>query len=593
MNILNEFHFLRPWWLLALLIFVFGKNFFIGLKNSSSWEAVCDPKLLDFLLIKGSSKQRRFVNYLAIIGLLGGIIALSGPTWHKRHIPTYSPANPVMILLNLSSDMDNSDVTPNRLTRAKFGIDDFLKNIRAQVGLIVYTDEPYLISPITEDTQIISNLLPSIDRRIMPENGDKLNRAIDLATERLKESGYSYGNIVVFTSDIGQEFNAALSAAEKSARDGYKINVVGISTSDNEKLQMLASKGNGVYLNISSSINRLVQDINSQISSELQKNKNEQETWEDGGYWFLFIPLLCCLYFFRRGILVMLVFFTMTSNAVAGFFTNADQDGAKAFAKGDYTTAASTFNNSDWKAASLYRNGDYAAALKIYAQKDDVENMYNYGNALAKSGNIEEAIKQYEKVIKINPDHEDANFNLEYLKQQKNQNQSSQNQQQEKQQENQQDNQSENASQSDDNNQQSKQKDQTTSSDQEEQNQGNDNSDNNEQNSNQSPEKQTGDNSDSVSSPQSTDQTPRQHPSDDGTNSQQPVAEQAVPMGEEPDDKSDDASASAPTFSDEEGEFDEEAQAREMSYRNIPENPGGLLRAFIYKEYNKNRYGDK
>ena len=36
--------------------------------------------------------------------------------------------------------------------------------------------------------------------------------------------------------------------------------------------------------------------------------------------------------------------------------------------------------------------------------------------------------------------------------------------------------------------------------------------------------------------------------------------------------------------------YDEEVQAREQQYREIPEDPGGLLRAFIYQEYQKNRY---
>ena len=48
---LTEFHFLRPWVLLLLIIPVM--YFFYVFKNDanlSSWEKVCDKKLLDFLL---------------------------------------------------------------------------------------------------------------------------------------------------------------------------------------------------------------------------------------------------------------------------------------------------------------------------------------------------------------------------------------------------------------------------------------------------------------------------------------------------------------------------------------------------------------
>lgn len=44
---------------------------------------------------------------------------------------------------------------------------------------------------------------------------------------------------------------------------------------------------------------------------------------------------------------------------------------------------------------------------------------------------------------------------------------------------------------------------------------------------------------------------------------------------------------------DRDGEgYSEAAQAREQQFRDIPEDAGGLLRAFILKEYQKNRYKD-
>ena len=39
--------------------------------------------------------------------------------------------------------------------------------------------------------------------------------------------------------------------------------------------------------------------------------------------------------------------------------------------------------------------------------------------------------------------------------------------------------------------------------------------------------------------------------------------------------------------------YDEEVQAKAQQYREIPEDPGGLLKAFILKEYQKNRYREQ
>ena len=69
---LSAFHFLRPWWLLAAAVPLAGCfRFFAGMKNVSAWESVCDRKLLDFLLVRGSSRQRSLTAGLLLAGMLG------------------------------------------------------------------------------------------------------------------------------------------------------------------------------------------------------------------------------------------------------------------------------------------------------------------------------------------------------------------------------------------------------------------------------------------------------------------------------------------------------------------------------------------
>ena len=41
-----------------------------------------------------------------------------------------------------------------------------------------------------------------------------------------------------------------------------------------------------------------------------------------------------------------------------------------------------------------------------------------------------------------------------------------------------------------------------------------------------------------------------------------------------------------------EEKYDEKIQARTQQLREIPEDAGGLLRAFIAEEYRRNRYGE-
>ena len=561
---LNNFHFLRPWWLLALVLpLILMFKFSHGGQSLSSWVKVCDKKLLNFLLIKGSSKQRRFVSVLAFIGSIAAILALAGPSWNKIEIPSLAPQNPVMLVLDLSSDISKNDITPNRLARAKFKITDLLEQLKTQqVGLIVYSGEPFMITPITDDAQLIINLLPEVDRKIMPINGSRLDRAIAFASQKLSEAGFAQGNIIIFAGSGGQDTALALKAAEKAKTEGYKVSALAISADNISILKELAQRGGGIYQKISANdrdISAFISLFEAERSDELKTSDNKRAIWLDYGYYLCFIPLLCCLYFFRKGVLILVFMLSCGAPAYAGFFLNDNQEGMKAFNQQDYATAAQKFKDIDWKASSLYKSGDYQKALASFNQSKSPEALYNQGNALAKSGKIEEAIKKYEEVLKNNPNHEDAKFNLEYLKQQQQQNQNQdQNQDKQDQQQNQQ---------------------------QQEQNQQQNNSDQNqEQNQDQQQQNQQNQNQDSQEDkPQDSEeqQNQQQQPLDNqkADDTEQPAQQQPKPQP-------------LPQNQDDEKEYNEQIQAREQQYREIPEDPGGLLRAFIFKEYQKNRYGD-
>lgn len=573
----SAFHFLRPWLLLLLIIPLwFYGRYFHGRNNQSSWEKVCDKKLLSYLLVKGSSTQRKVMAWLGMLGILTAILAAAGPSWIKVEIPALAPENPLMITLNLSSDMKGRDLTPTRLERAKFAIKDLLEQLQGnQIGLEVYSSEPFLIAPLTEDDQIIANLLPAVDFNIMPANGDRLDRAIALAVEKLQAAGFQQGNILVFTPDVGQRFDLALEAAKQAAAAGYKVNVAAAARQPNEKLQLVATAGNGKFFKLGSADNGLAtfaQELN-QTPGQLEKSKNWQSVWLDYGYYLLIVPLICCLYFFRRGIMV-LVFLLAAHPADAGFFLNADQEGLKQFNQGNYEAAAQNFKDTRWKGATYYRLGDYEEAYRQFAGKDDVTSLYNQGNALAKGGKIEEAIKKYEEVLKLQPDHEDAKFNLDYLKRQQQQNQ----------QQNQQNDQKNNSGAQKPQNQGENQQDEQN---QPQQNAAKDGSEQEAQNQQQNgtPEENQPDQK------QNPAQQPQNEPGKDEQNAANPQPVSGEDQKEEPREQPE--QAGGVQKSGEEPEYDERMQARAQQYREIPEDPGGLLRAFIYREYQRNRYKDK
>ena len=564
----NAFHFLRPWWLLLLFIpVVFYLRYFRGRRNQSSWEKVCDKRLLGYLLIRGSSSQRKVLAWTALIGICTAIAAAAGPSWEKIEIPSLEAENPVMILLNMSSDMKETDLKPSRLERAKYKITDLLKMLQgAQAGLEVYSREPFVISPLTDDTQILENLLGAVDFNIMPVNGDRLDRALALAVEKFVNAAYQRGGIIIFAPDAGQRFDLALEEAKKARNKGFKVNVIATTAAPVEKLQMIADVGGGRYSNLQTGDNDIKPLATQAVSSsdDLKEGKNWQSIWLDYGYYLLIIPLLCCLYFFRKGILVI-VFVAAAQPANAGFFLNNNQEGLKAFEAGDYQRAEERFDDPRWKASSLYRMGDYDKAFAEFSRQNDLTALYNQGNALAKSGKFEEAIKKYEEVLQAEPNHEDARFNLEYLKRQQQQKQQEQNQPQE-----QEKNQPQDQNQSDR---------QQPSPEKEQQDESNPSSPDQQEQQKQNEQAQ-GNNPDGNENQQTREQN-------------QSATPQTTATGSQENEQQENPSGGGLQTEDEEPKYDEKVQARAQQYREIPEDPGGLLRAFIYQEYQRNRYNEK
>ena len=652
MEWLQEFHFLRWFWLPALILPLWlmwqtARN--AGVQ--SSWAEVCDENLLNFLLIKGKSQRRRVPFILSGIILLFGILSLAGPTWEKTDNPALSVDNPVMLVLNMSTDMGVKDVAPSRIVRAKYVLKDLLSSFRnTESGLLVYSREPFVITPLTEDVALIDNLLDSLDFDIMPENGDRLDRAVDLARERLKSAGYPRGNIIVVTSDVGERFDAALESAAKAHAEGFDVHVIKVSAAANEKLQMVAEKGNGIYANYNDSTRALSGRINDITDKEIAKSKNMQSVWLDMGYYLFWLPAVLMLYYFRRGILLVLFLTLLSIEAQAGWFLNDNQEGMHYFKAQQYDKAAAKFQDTQWRGAAAYKSGNYEQALRDFEAEKGTTALYNQGNALAKSGKIKEAIAKYEEVLKEDPNFEDARFNLEYLKkQQQQQQQQKQYQQQQQSQDNKQKNQQDQQQQDQQQNEQQDQQQQNEQQDQQQQNEQR-NKEKQEQQQNQQQQQQNEQQNQNQSSPQNEQQQQQsadqqkeenketqqqqQQPSqgasgeqqqdmsgkDDSTpsessaqssegnsdnkkqqeaavdnqqqNGQDESAEvsQQARYGSEDEQSEEMAKALQTQAGAKDAEDNEKIRARLQKFREIKEDKGGLLRAFIRKEYEKNRY---
>jgi len=333
MMLLSNFHFIRSLWLFAIIpsfIFLFLLRRARG--DGNSWKKVIEPHLLPYLLIKQENTYAFWPLLLAgVIGFLA-IFSLAGPTWLRLLQPVYRVKEAKIILLDLSPSMLAQDISPNRLTRAKYKIDDILNQYReGQTGLAVFSNESYTVAPLTNDAKTIAAMVPVLSPTIMPVSGSSIAAGLQQAEKLLVQGGENRGSILLLTDSKPTEQDNKI--AKKIHRDGYTLSVLGVGTRlgapipngsdgffniqgktviaklDIAGLKKLAESGGGrfsLFTNNNSDIKTLLESAMHDQHQHLTTLKNSKEKattelWKDEGHWFVLLLLPFVLILFRRG----------------------------------------------------------------------------------------------------------------------------------------------------------------------------------------------------------------------------------------------------------------------------------------------------
>lgn len=299
-----EFHFLRPLWLLMILPLL-GLFLILWQRKNKlhAWSEVCDPHLLEELLQRKGQNQHKSALLCLFFSILFMILSGAGPAWYKLPVATYKPIQPLVLVLDMSDHMMANDLTPNRLSRAKFKLHDlFARKDVGQFGLVVFTSEPFVVSPLTDDGQTISSLLSSLTPNIMPVSGQNLSSALHEASSLIKQAGYDQGQILVLTSDSPS--NEAIALANKLSKSGVYSSIMPVKADKNLNplFQQFADVGGGQLVPFTLNSSDMDKWLNASNNNQFALNKdNDIPLWRDEGRWLLIPALILLLPSFRRG----------------------------------------------------------------------------------------------------------------------------------------------------------------------------------------------------------------------------------------------------------------------------------------------------
>ncbi len=578
------------------------------------WESVCDAHLLPHVLVGTLGKKSISPIILLGLGWTLALLALAGPVWSQLPQPVFRAESALVIILDVSRSMDAQDVAPSRLTRAKHKILDILQTRKeGQTALVVFAGDAFVVSPLTDDARTMKTLVQTLETSLMPVQGSRPDLALTIGHDLLVQAGIPSGDLLLVTD--GEISLATENTMKQMAKKGRTISILGVGTEDGapipdqggfvkdetgtivvpkldpDSLHEVARTVGGRYATVTlndQDLDHVVPTTNvSTLSTSTKADQRTTDIWREEGPWLAGILLLVTLPAFRRGwigALLIFVFLPQVSQAFSweNFWERSDQRAMKALEQHDPQKAAALFEQPDWKGIAHYRAGEYDQAEQVFSGMDSPDGHYNRGNALGKLGKYQEAIASYQTVLKQQPDHADAQHNLDLLKKML------ENQQSPNSQEN-------NSKSSDSSSEEQQQHDEGERSDQQSQ------EGESEKSEQESKQEQTASQND-TSRDEAEAAESRQDSSDDSNKSEESHAQSPAQDMEENKAQSDIAQANQGESTEdtdfqkqqasasESGETQEDQksqQALQQWLRRIPDDPGGLLRRKFLLEHQR------
>lgn len=430
-------------------------------------------------IIPGADPNRRWIKAVLItLAASCLIVALCGPQWGYKWEKINEKGVDLMIALDCSKSMLAEDIKPDRLERAKREIVDLLRMMKSdRAGLVAFSGKAVLQCPLTLDHEAFYIFLKVLTPGFLPVGGTNISEALMTAYNGFEKESDTKKAVILIT-DGENTAGDAEETAKKMAKEGIKIFCIGVGDSegapipdekggfkkdasgnivlsrvDEKGLEKLAALTGGAYVRSVAGDMDLDLIYTDRIRGGMEGKtlaSGRQKVWENRFQWFLFPGLILLLAEFalapgKRALrsffpamLVSLIISGLPLEEVhAGMFSSNAGQGIKAYEAKQYEEAKKHFIDArladpddkrhDYNiGTAAYMNKEYKEALGHFSKAMDAGDVtlrhnarFNHAGTQYRLGNMDEAIKEYEEILKEFPDDLEAKENLEFVKQQK------------------------------------------------------------------------------------------------------------------------------------------------------------------------------
>ncbi|MEO6845823.1 MAG: VWA domain-containing protein [Chthoniobacterales bacterium] len=265
------------WFLALALIPALVVLLFWAQKNRETLlSRIIAPRLKEALVGAVSLTRRWIRNSLLLASLSCIILALAQPRYGFNFREVTARGRDVIIAIDTSRSMLSTDISPNRLTRAKLVAQDMVHLLQGdRIGLIAFAGSSFLEAPLTLDYSAVENAIDILDTNVIPKGGTNIASAIQMALEAFGKAEGSTRALILMTD--GEELDAdSVAAAKEAMRQGVRIFTVGIGSAEGSVIPIEA-EGGGTEL--------VRDDAGNIVHSKLDTKRLQEIAKETGGFY--------------------------------------------------------------------------------------------------------------------------------------------------------------------------------------------------------------------------------------------------------------------------------------------------------------------
>lgn len=185
---------------------------------------------------------------LAVIGVLLCALSLARPQWGYTWVDVQRRGLEIVFLLDTSRSMLANDIQPSRLQRAKWGIEEFIRELDGdRVGLVGFAGEAQILCPMTLDYGAFRMHLDDVFPGIIPRGGTNLAAGLRMAARAFGDEPGEADRVILLITD-GENHEGDVEAAARELRDqGIRVFAIGIGSPEGSLIPLPMDQG-GPYL---------------------------------------------------------------------------------------------------------------------------------------------------------------------------------------------------------------------------------------------------------------------------------------------------------------------------------------------------------